>query len=76
MTRHAPSKAECDPSAVPAQEQESEHDPVEHDRFLVELMKAVDEDAMSEETSASQESRSPVPSPIPPPPERVRYSFD
>lgn len=69
-------ESERDPVAMPAQVQESEQDPVEQDRFLEELMKAVDEDVMSEETSASQESKSPVPSSVPPRPERVRYSFD
>jgi hypothetical protein len=64
-------------AVMSAQGQESGHDLfVEHDRFLEELMKAVNEDEMSKETSVSQESRSPVPSSVPARPERVRYSFD
>jgi len=78
MRQRESRETERDPATIPEQGQESGHDPfiVEHDRFLEELMKAVDEDEMSKETSVSQEPRAPVPSPVPARPERVRYSFD
>lgn len=78
MKQRESRETERAPAVMPAEGQGSGHDPciVEHDRFLEELMKAVDEDGMSEETSVSQEPRSPVSSPVPARPERVRYSFD
>jgi len=88
MLQREPREKECDPSALPAQGQESGPDPfiVEPDRFLEELMQAVDEDEASEATSVvdppsqapptSKEPRSPIPSPVPARSERVRYSFD
>jgi hypothetical protein len=78
MKQRESKETESNPAAMPEQGQGSGHDPfiVERDRFLEALMKAVDEDEMSKETSVSQESRSPAPSPVPARPERVRYSFD
>ena len=84
MTQRAPGEMERDPSTLPAQEQQSGHDPfsVEHDRFLEELMKAGDEEEMSKETSVV-DPPSQTPSvlderraSVPTSPERVRYSFD
>ena len=79
MKQRASRETERDPAAMPDQGLGSDHDAciVEHDRFLEELMKAVDEEERSEETaSAAQVPRPPVPSPVPARPERVRYSFD
>jgi hypothetical protein len=78
MRQRESRETERDPMAMSEQGQESGHDPfiVEHERFLEELMKAVDEDEMSKETSVSQKSRSSMPSPVLARPERVHYSFD
>ena len=78
MRQRESKETERDPAVMSAQGQGSEHDLfiVEHDRFLEELMKAIDEDEVSKEASVSQEPRSPSPSPVPARPERVRYSFD
>ena len=78
MMQCGPGETERDPAAIPAQGLSSGHDAfiVEHDRFLEELMKAVDEEEKSEAMAAVQEPRLPVPSLVSPRHERVRYSFD
>ncbi len=84
MIQREPGAMDCDPSALPAQGGQSGHDPfsVEPDRFLEALMKAVDEEGMSKETSVVDPS-SQAPSALderrasaPTRSERVRYSFD